>query len=285
MNKNKFLYISFAVLAVVFVIVIVAGAVSKNSSNDDSVTDKVSAETAVTTIQTTSAENTAPDTTALHTSEITASTEGVTSPSVPEENDEQFEEIIGKAGYSTEDFSFNQLITVESSGATAQLNTFEKIDGVWVKTPVLDDVFGYVGSWGVSKDANEYANYTPAGLFSLGTAFGICDDPGTKLDYFKVTEESYWVDDANSDYYNQHIEGTEQKDWESAEHLIEYEGYYDYCVFIEYNTNPVVAGKGSAFFLHVGNEATAGCVAISESDMINTLCWLSKEENPHILIY
>ena len=203
----------------------------------------------------------------------------------PQENSAEFEQLIEKAGYSAEDFGFEQLIVVDSYGTTAVLNTFEKVNGAWVKSDALDSVYGYVGEQGVSASASEYASYTPKGLYSLGTAFGICDNPGTSMDYFKVTSDSYWVDDENSAYYNQHVEGTDNKDWTSAEHLIEYSGNYDYCVFIEYNTNPVVSGKGSAFFLHVGQSPTAGCVAISEQNMINTLCWLNKAENPHILIF
>lgn len=201
------------------------------------------------------------------------------------ENSPEFEEIIARAGYSSDELEFDQLITVDAYGVTAVVNAFEKVDGAWVKADVLLAASGFVGTQGVSADASEYASYTPKGLYALGTGFGICDDPGTALDYFKVTEDSYWVDDVNSVYYNQHVEGTENKDWTSAEHLIEYNGAYDYCVFIEYNTDPIVPGDGSAFFLHVGESATAGCVAVSRNDMIETLCWLDKTQDPHILIF
>lgn len=287
MDKKKFLYIGFAGLAVIFILIIVLGIIGGKSSQNTAVTET----TADNKIAFTKPEATLPvfevpaSSSSSSVDEVVITNTEITTPVVPAENDEQFEALTKAAGYSSEDFDFNQLIIVESSGANAKLYAFEKINETWVKALPLDFTSGFVGSWGVSGDASEYASYTPAGLFSLGTGFGICDDPGTKLDYIKVTEDSYWVDDVNSAYYNQYVEGVAQKDWESAEHLIEYDGYYDYCVFIEYNTNPVVAGKGSAFFLHVGSEPTAGCVATDKESMTDTLCWLDKTQNPHILIY
>lgn len=202
----------------------------------------------------------------------------------PAENSKQFTALIEKAGISAEELSFQQLVVVDSSSTSAVVNCFEKKNGVWTQAEGLASINGFVGRQGVSSDANENASYTPQGLFSIGTGFGIMDDPGTGLDYIKVKQDSYWVDDPNSKYYNQYVEGTADKDWSSAEHLISCSPDYNYCFFIEYNTNPVVPGKGSAFFMHVGSTSTAGCVAVSQGDMINILRWLKKSSQPHILI-
>ena len=193
-------------------------------------------------------------------------------------------EIEKTTNYDISQFEFKQLITVNSDGAYAKISFFEKTNHGWIKIENLDSVNGYVGAQGVSTNVSEYASYTPEGLYSIGTGFGICDDPGTKLDYFKVTENSFWVDDVNSKFYNQHVEGKNNADWNSAEHLIDCKPEYNYAAFIEYNTNPIVRGKGSAFFLHVGYSPTAGCVAIDESAMISVLRWLDKKQLPHILI-
>ena len=56
---------------------------------------------------------------------------------------------------------------------------------------------------------------------------------------------------------------------------------------IEYNTNPVIKGNGSAIFFHVADEkysATAGCVAIKESDMLQYLNWLQPNKRKAIWI-
>lgn len=197
----------------------------------------------------------------------------------------EFTSLINEGGYSRDDLNGKQLIVVKSEGSRAKFSFFEKEKGAWKYSDVLSTVDGFVGTQGVSKNASEYESYTPEGLFSLGTGFGINDNPKTGLDYFKVTENSYWVDDVNSQYYNQHIEANSSEDAPNGEHLIDYKGYYDYAVFIEYNTNPAIPGKGSAFFLHIGNKPTAGCAAISEENMLKAIRWLNKNKNPYIMIF
>lgn len=196
---------------------------------------------------------------------------------------EELVEIAAKNDSDVSQFDFDQLITVNSNGMTATVSFYEKQNNSWVKSAIESEE-GFVGNMGVSIEASESSSYTPKGLYSLGTAFGIMPNPGTSMDYFNVTEDDYWVDDPNSQYYNQHVKGTENSDWSSAEHLIDSDPNYNYAVFIEYNTQPVVPGKGSAFFMHVGNMATSGCVAVSEGKMVETLKWLNKEKSPHILI-
>lgn len=69
------------------------------------------------------------------------------------------------------------------------------------------------------------------------------------MEYRVVTEESYWVVDPNSKYYNQWVEGTDGADWNSAAHLSEIKGSCAYVIVIEYNTAPnTVAEAGSAVF-------------------------------------
>ena len=61
---------------------------------------------------------------------------------------------------------------------------------------------------------------------------------------------------------------------------------YKYCIVIEYNTNPVVKGKGSAIFFHVADEKyspTAGCVAIAEKDMLQFLKWFKPRKKKAML--
>ena len=76
------------------------------------------------------------------------------------------------------------------------------------------------------------------------------------------------VDDINSKYYNQLVNENEvEKDWNSAEHLIEYPIEYKYLVEIKTNTKNI-SGKGSAVFLHCSNnKPTAGCIAVDANSM------------------
>lgn len=49
---------------------------------------------------------------------------------------------------------------------------------------------------------------------------------------------------------------------------------YDLVAVIGYNDHPPIPGKGSAIFLHVATpdyRGTAGCVAMSKSDLLDLL--------------
>ncbi len=178
----------------------------------------------------------------------------------------------------------NQVITVENSGSNATVKCYEKNGSNWEEKISTS---GFVGSNGtVNKDdMEEGGRATPQGLYDLGTGFGIKSKPsGVTYEYRNVTNLSNFVDDSNSEYYNQWVEEESNGRWSSAEHLIDYPGSYDYGVVINYNMNPVKKGKGSAIFLHCGNNATAGCVAVPTEKMIEILKWLDKSKSPQILI-
>ena len=54
----------------------------------------------------------------------------------------------------------------------------------------------------------------------------------------------------------------------------EYAGYYDYCLFLDYNAAGE-AGLGSCIFLHCigGGSSTSGCIAIPEDAMRQAVRW------------
>ncbi len=191
---------------------------------------------------------------------------------------------LASSGLSPEDIAGSQLIIVASSGSDAQLYTYQKnAEGVWESK--FEAVSAHVGRNGVSADKVEGDKKTPAGLFRLGHAFGAEEAPETALEYRRITPDSYWVDDSGSKYYNQWVEGTADKDWNSAEHLADYPSQYALAVVIEYNTENTVKGAGSAIFLHCGSGATVGCVSVSHQDMLAILGWLKPDANAMILIH
>lgn len=178
-----------------------------------------------------------------------------------------------------------QLVTVNSSGSTASIS-FYYLDenNVWNKQQELSTE-GYIGREGVTKTPREGFSGTPFGLHPVGKAFYIDNVPETSLDSFQITDDTYWVDDPESQYYNQLVTGTENKDWNSAEHMIDSYQCYHYGFVIEYNTVNIVPYNGSAFFFHVTNSTpTAGCVATSEKMVLDYLRKLDASLNPYILI-
>lgn len=155
----------------------------------------------------------------------------------------------------------NQLIVVIAEKTQAEVTFWEKIMGKWqlqLKTS------GYVGAAGIGE-AKEGENRTPEGAFRLGQAFGK-KDPGSKTPFRTLRNNDYWISNPESSDYNT---------WQSFptsemdEHLYAYVNkQYEFARVIHYNTNPIISGAGSAFFLHVENGGpTAGCVSVPRSVM------------------
>ena len=124
----------------------------------------------------------------------------------------------------------------------------------------------YIGEKGFTKEKKEGDGKTPIGEYKLGIILGKYpkEKVKTKLKYMQITKDMYWVDDPKSIYYNQlvDISKIEQKDWNSAEHLIDYPIEYEYLIEIKVNPNNIPP-KGSAIFLHcTNNKPTKGCIAI-----------------------
>lgn len=168
----------------------------------------------------------------------------------------------------------DQIILVEyEKGSKATLTIHEKKSGVWQQ---LYSTTAYLGRNGIDK-TREGDGKTPTGTYNLTQAFGIKSDPGANLPYTKVTKYHYWCGSSGSDYYNQLVDTrvVNRKRTSSDEYLINYKGYYDYCVFIDYNAEGQ-AGKGSCIFLHCkgGKDSTAGCIAVDAYVMKNIVRWL-----------
>lgn len=163
-----------------------------------------------------------------------------------------------------------RLIVVYGETTDITLHALEKKNGKWREAFRTK---GFSGKGGIGESKREGDGKTPAGVFAMRRAFGIKDNPGAVLPYTKVTEQDYWVDDAASALYNTWVRGKNAgRDWKSAEHLISEKIAYNYAVVIEYNTDPIVKGAGSAIFLHCSKgRPTAGCVSVPEEYMVRLL--------------
>jgi L,D-peptidoglycan transpeptidase YkuD (ErfK/YbiS/YcfS/YnhG family) len=126
---------------------------------------------------------------------------------------------------------------------------------------------------------------TPGGAFTFGTAFGSADRCDTGLPYRQATAHDFWIDDPASPDYNRWIRGNPPD--VSHERLRRDDGQYELAVVIEYNTIPVVPGRGSAIFLHVWagpDEPTSGCIALAKDHVQKLLAWMSVDGRPVITI-
>ncbi len=192
--------------------------------------------------------------------------------------------LLAEAGFSEGRLKGSQLVVVRSEGTSCRIFFYEKQNGIWHKAPAVAEASGFVGRDGVG-DAYEGSKLTPRGYYALGPSFGEAADPGIDMEYFQLHDYDYWIDDVNSPYYNQHVDGRYIKDWSSAEDLGNMLNYYKYAVVIRYNMDPIVPGKGSAFFFHMDTKPTSGCVGTTEETMRQVFSWLHESAEPHILIY
>ena len=167
----------------------------------------------------------------------------------------------------------------------ASLSAWER-EGAWwsKKFATMPVVIGRSG-FALPDGKEEGDGHTPSGTFELKRAFGYAPYTQTGLDYRQVTQQDFWVDDPDSVQYNQWVQGSPQAD--SYETLKRADALYEYAIVIEYNTEPVIPGKGSAIFLHVWRDrytATAGCVATSAKNVKKLLKWLDLSRKPIIIL-
>lgn len=182
--------------------------------------------------------------------------------------------------------SSSQIVTVVSSGGSyGELVFWEKdSSGNWIE---VDRVSARLGQNGMKYASQVYEmdKCTPTGIYTLTEAFGINSNPGSGLPYRQLDGSEYWVDDENSQYYNTMQFGEPNGRWNSAEKLIDFPGYYNYSIVIDYNRWPVVPGKSSAIFIHCDMGVyTYGCVAIPQQNLINLLTRLDSSKNPVIIM-
>lgn len=190
--------------------------------------------------------------------------------------------------------SCEQLVLVvarETDGVQTYTICYEKqADGNWGPVSGLIWMRGWTGSNGIMHGRERNTNTSPAGLWSLGLAFGNSAQPADlKMPWRDVTPNTDWVCDADSTYFNTWQERDDpmiSESWsDDVEHLEDYPDAYAYACVIRFNTPPyTIPERGCAIFFHCSRGATSGCIGLPESDMVNTLQWLDPDKNPYILI-
>lgn len=186
------------------------------------------------------------------------------------------------------DYASSQAVVVtaqSADGPRASITAYALEAGRW--KAVIGPIPAVLGQRGITLHGHEGGQQSPAGIFYLGRAFGTQPRPdGVSLPYTQTTAYDYWVDDATSPDYNRWETwyGNPKSRWKSAERL--HIPDYEYAAVIEYNTHPIVPGRGSAMFFHVwpGPDGwTAGCTAVSKDNVLKVLRWLVPTARPVII--
>lgn len=181
-----------------------------------------------------------------------------------------------------------QMILVFNENPNSPLATayfYEKRQGRWIKkSSMLPANIGKKGFASLHKK-KEGDGKSPSGIFSITTAFGYNPNMDTALKYISLNNKHKWVDDVNSKFYNQLIEQTYFSG--SYETMRRRDHLYEHGLVLNYNTNPIIKGKGSAIFIHVERRAkspTAGCVSFPQKVVLQLLNWLEPNKNPVIVM-
>ena len=128
-----------------------------------------------------------------------------------------------------------------------------------------------IGRGGVTKQKIEGDHCTPIGTFKFEKIYYREDKLG-KIDFAissdRISDQDGWCDDPKNKFYNQFVKFPFDG---SAEELFRKDDLYDIVCVINYNTKPIVPGKGSAIFLHICKDdftPTEGCIAVKKEVLL-----------------
>jgi L,D-peptidoglycan transpeptidase YkuD (ErfK/YbiS/YcfS/YnhG family) len=188
--------------------------------------------------------------------------------------------------------SARQLVSVE---AASKGTTYATVT-LWSRARASDCWRLSAGPWparvghaGLSAHHHEGDGTTPTGTFGFGPiVYGLSSDPGTRFRFHVLRCGDWWDGDPRSPTYNRfrHIHcGDTPRFGGDSEALWTQTTAYRYFAVIEYNSSPVVPGRGSAIFLHAATGApTNGCVSLRLDRLVQTLRWLDPRLHPRIRI-
>ena len=198
-----------------------------------------------------------------------------------------------------------QLVLVVSNdwnSTQGKLHRFQRVANGWQQIGEQADVMlGRNGSaWGLGLNAlprtdgpikREGDGRAPAGVFTIGTAFGYAGSANTGLPYQAMTADDWCIDVPASDWYNKIIDRSVVKapfldqSSEPMRRDIHVQGDIRYRegFVIEHNVDGKARQGGSCIFAHLWQapgETTAGCTAMAPESMEALLGWLDSKQTP-----
>ena len=138
-----------------------------------------------------------------------------------------------------------------------------------------------VGRAGIAQKIREGDGVTPIGTWPLRRVLYRPDRmvrPRCVLPVAPLQPNDGWCDAPNDADYNTLVRLPHRS---SAEVMWREDNLYDVVLVVGYNDAPVVAGKGSAIFLHLARTdyaPTAGCVALALPDLLEALSQLAPTD-------
>ncbi|MBF0546099.1 MAG: L,D-transpeptidase family protein [Candidatus Riflebacteria bacterium] len=208
----------------------------------------------------------------------------------PNISSESFQKLIeqGKTSFSIASTSQALLVISDTpSSNQGKIWLWEKSKDGWHKD--LGPFPVTLGRNGVADvdQKHEGDGKSPQGIFKIGLVFGYSSKFETAMTYKQALEDDIWVDDPEAPDYNTWTK-KEKTTAKSFEYLHRKDILYKLAMVVEYNTDPIKKGLGSAIFIHIWKGAgstTAGCVAFSEENLQLIIRKLNPSMNPVIAIF
>ena len=196
-----------------------------------------------------------------------------------------------------------QLVLVVTDGwdaTTGTLQRFELRDGRWqaASMPSPISVGRNGAAWGLGlhpaqsggPQKQEGDGRAPAGVFTLGEAFGYAGEAATAMPYRPMQATSYCIDVPDSPLYNRIIdtrtegEAAAKGSTEPMRLDLHNNGDPRYREGLVIGHNPTATPRaGSCIFAHLWRtpgEPTAGCTAMAAETMDGLLAWLRPDARP-----
>ena len=145
-----------------------------------------------------------------------------------------------------------------------------------------------VGRSGIGVKVSEGDGVTPVGRYQLRSLRyrpDLLSKPKTYLPTHFIAPQDGWCDDPTHTKYNRFIQLPFSA---SHEVLWRSDTLYNLIVEFGFNDNPPIPGLGSAVFIHVkspSSSSTEGCLALSQSDLLEVLQDCSTDTFVHIKDY
>lgn len=136
------------------------------------------------------------------------------------------------------------------------------------------------GKGGFKTDKREGDGATPIGSYALRQCLYRPDRNlklHTSLPLHPIAPDDGWCDDPSSKLYNLPVKIPFNQ---SHEIMWRDDHVYDIVIPLGYNDAPIIAGNGSAIFMHLAKpnyEGTEGCIALALPDMLALLPLLSAQ--------
>ena len=148
---------------------------------------------------------------------------------------------------------------------------------------------GVLGTDEPGAHKSEKDKRAPAGVFRIGTiyTYDAALPKGSSYPFHTVTKADAWIDDPTLPQYNQHVaieNPASPPAWFDKQKMRHGDFAYRWLVEIRHNSDPPIAGAGSAIFFHIRRgpqRPSAGCTTMAEENLLTLIRWLRADKRPH----